>query len=251
MKSTSIRIGDKIELIHVKSATNRALSTNKYGSKLLDYDGFYEAKIAIPIFEGRIVPLEVGDEYLLCFFTLNGLYQCEAQIKKRTVENNVYVIMVEFVSKPKKYQRRGFYRLACLFPIRERSVSDEEHVLMEQLAKNEFSNEQEKANCKEQLKEILPEWKEAFVSDISGGGVRFHSHEERTPGEVIELFIPLVFKDEVVPIKASMKVISCIRSVSGKIPYETRGEFVDMEGINRELIIKYVFEEQRKRLRKD
>ena len=74
MRKAIINIGDKIELTHVKSAYRRKLSDRTYGSKLLDYDGFREAKVSMPIYEGKIVPLELGDEYDLCFFTSFGFF---------------------------------------------------------------------------------------------------------------------------------------------------------------------------------
>ena len=69
MNKQTICVGDKIELEHLKSATGRKLSERKYGSKLLDYDGNRIAKIAMPLYEGKIIPLETGDEYTICFFT--------------------------------------------------------------------------------------------------------------------------------------------------------------------------------------
>ena len=76
-------IGDRIELMHIKSAIGRKVSDKKYGSQLLDFDGDRTAKIAMPISEGKVIPLEIDDDYHLCFFTNSGLYQCTARIKKR------------------------------------------------------------------------------------------------------------------------------------------------------------------------
>ena len=72
----AFKIGDRIELTHSKSATGQKLSERKFGSQLLDFDGVRTAKIAMPILESRVIPLEVGDDYELCFFTNSGLYQC-------------------------------------------------------------------------------------------------------------------------------------------------------------------------------
>ena len=82
-------IGDRIELMHIKSAIGRKVSDKKYGSQLLDFDGDRTAKIAMPISEGKVIPLEIDDDYNLCFFTNSGLYQCTARIKKRYTENRM------------------------------------------------------------------------------------------------------------------------------------------------------------------
>lgn len=119
-------IGDRIELMHIKSAIGRKVSDKKYGSQLLDFDGDRTAKIAMPISEGKVIPLEIDDDYHLCFFTNSGLYQCTARIKKRYTENRMYVMDVIFLTPLKKFQRRKFYRLDCLFPIRYRIVPKEQ-----------------------------------------------------------------------------------------------------------------------------
>lgn len=72
MQKDNITIGDRIELTQTKSTLNRKLSDNKYASQLLDYDGIRTLKISVPLCEGRVVPLDVGDEYQLCFFTFQG-----------------------------------------------------------------------------------------------------------------------------------------------------------------------------------
>lgn len=60
-------IGDRIELMHIKSAIGRKVSDKKYGSQVLDFDGDRTAKIAMPIREGKVIPLEIDDDYNLCF----------------------------------------------------------------------------------------------------------------------------------------------------------------------------------------
>ena len=214
-------IGDRIELMHIKSAIGRKVSDKKYGSQLLDFDGDRTAKIAMPISEGKVIPLEIDDDYHLCFFTNSGLYQCTARIKKRYTENRMYVMDVIFLTPLKKFQRRKFYRLDCLFPIRYRIVPKEQF---------EKKNEAEQDNEKD---EIL--WEEGTISDLSGGGIRF----------------PLSLQSGIVPLSLYMKVVSCVHFEGSRVAYETRGEFLDINEKERETVIKYVFEEQRRRMRKE
>ena len=202
-------IGDRIELMHIKSAIGRKVSDKKYGSQLLDFDGDRTAKIAMPISEGKVIPLEIDDDYHLCFFTNSGLYQCTARIKKRYTENRMYVMDVIFLTPLKKFQRRKFYRLDCLFPIRYRIVPKEQF---------EKKNEAEQDNEKD---EIL--WEEGTLSLQSG----------------------------IVPLSLYMKVVSCVHFEGSRVAYETRGEFLDINEKERETVIKYVFEEQRRRMRKE
>lgn len=230
-------IGDRIELMHIKSAIGRKVSDKKYGSQVLDFDGDRTAKIAMPIREGKVIPLEIDDDYNLCFFTNSGLYQCTAQIKKRYTENRMYVMDVIFLTPLKKFQRRKFYRLDCLFPIRYRIVPKEQF---------EKRNEAEHDNEKD---EIL--WEEGTISDLSGGGIRFHGNVECKKEDLVEIVLPLSLQSGIVPLSLYMKVVSCVHFEGSRVAYETRGEFLDINEKERETVIKYVFEEQRRRMRKE
>ena len=230
-------IGDRIELLHIKSAIGRKVSDKKYGSQVLDFDGDRTAKIAMPISEGKVIPLEIDDDYNLCFFTNSGLYQCTAQIKKRYTENRMYVMDVIFLTPLKKFQRRKFYRLDCLFPIRYRIVPKEQF---------EKKNEAEQDNEKD---EIL--WKEGTISDLSGGGIRFHGNVECKKEDLVEIVLPLSLQSGIVPLSLYMKVVSCVHFEGSRVAYETRGEFLNINEKERETVIKYVFEEQRRRMRKE
>ena len=230
-------IGDRIELMHIKSAIGRKVSDKKYGSQVLDFDGDRTAKIAMPIREGKVIPLEIDDDYNLCFFTNSGLYQCTAQIKKRYTENRMYVMDVIFLTPLKKFQRRKFYRLDCLFPIRYRIVPKEQF---------EKKNEEEQDKEKD---EIL--WEEGTISDLSGGGIRFHGNVECKKGDFVEIVLPLSLQSGIVPLSLYMKVVSCVHFEGSRVAYETRGEFLNINEKERETVIKYVFEEQRRRMRKE
>ena len=230
-------IGDRIELIHIKSAIGRKVSDKKYGSQVLDFDGDRTAQIAMPLSEGKVIPLEIDDDYNLCFFTNSGLYQCTAQIKKRYTENRMYVMDVIFLTPLKKFQRRKFYRLDCLFPIRYRIVPKEQF---------EKKNEAEQDNEKD---EIL--WEEGTISDLSGGGIRFHGNVECKKGDFVEIVLPLSLQSGIIPLSLYMKVVSCVHFEGSRVAYETRGEFLNINEKERETVIKYVFEEQRRRMRKE
>ncbi|MCH5251965.1 MAG: flagellar brake protein [Lachnospiraceae bacterium] len=251
MKNIRFEIGNRMELTHVKSATGLALGTNKYGSQLLDFDGIRTAKISMPIFENRVVPLAIGDEYQACFFTNSGLYQCRIRVLKRYVENNIHMMDVHILTEPKKYQRRKFYRLDCMFTVKYRLITDVENVLRERLQADNFESPEERANCVRAIDEIPKEWFEGTISDLSGGGIRFHSAKEMPQNTMLEVMLPLSFQRGIVPVRSTLKVIACAYYAGSKIAYEVRGEFENMRDTERETVVKYVFEEQRRRMRKE
>ncbi len=251
MAKIVIEIGNKIELEHLRSVSHGSVSQTKYASQLLDYDGVRTAKILMPIVENRIVPLEIGDEYGLCFFTSSGLYQCTARIQDRYLDKKVNVLVVEFISHLKKFQRRKYYRLDCMFPIRHREVTDAEKILWLRIAKNDFVNDDDRRDFLHKLQEIPKEWLDATSSDLSGGGIRFRSLTQYKKNNLLEVIIPVSTPVGEVQVKLKLRVIASIHVVDSRLPFETRGEFIGIDDGIRENIIKFVFDEQRRRIRKD
>lgn len=251
MDFSCFTLGDRIEMQQYSSAYGKKISEKKYGSKLLDYDGDRIIKVSMPITEGRIIPLNIQDVYAMCFFTNSGLYQCLARVDKRYTDNKVHVLEMFLLTGLKKFQRRRFYRLECMFPVKYRILSDVEERLIRHLEKNDFETEEDRANCLAELEKIKKEWDEGDASDISGGGIRFHAGKEMEKDVKMEIVLPLSFSHGVVPLSFVMRVISCSRTGEGRYNYEVRGEFENVKDTDRETVIRYVFDEQRRRLRKE
>lgn len=246
-----LEIGDRIELTQLSSSGFRKVSDKKYGSKLLDFDGIRTAKLSMPIYEGRLIPLEPDDEYNLCFFTKSGLYQCRARIRRRYVEDAIHVMDVHLIGELRKYQRRKFYRLDCMFPIKFRLLSNTEVILRKQLEVDNFETEEDKAICMGAIEKLPKQWEDGTVSDISGGGIRFYSAKQMERDTKVEVMVPLSFSSGIVPIQFIMKVITCSYSEKSRVMFEIRGEFENVQDTERETVIRYVFEEQRRRMRRE
>ena len=243
-------IGDKIEITPVKSAFSYDENEKKYTSQMLDFDDVRTAKIAAPVQDGHIVPLRVNDDINLCLFTKNGLYQCRARIKKRYVDNKVAMLDVLLVSEPEKFQRRRFYRLECTFELRYRRLSKDELRIRQEWeqAKNRGERE-EAARLEIELDNALKNWQDAVVTNLSGGGARFHLKEQLEVGEQIEVVIPLSTRNGVVNLTTMAHVIDSDRSEDTRsLSADVRCEFDSLTNREREKIVKYVFEEQRRRM---
>ena len=224
MAKIPIEIGDKIELNHIQSASNRALSENTYRSQLLDFDGLRVAKISMPMFEGRVIPLEIDDEYDLVFFSKKGMYQCSARVQNRYAENKIYVIELLFISPLKRFQRREYYRLECMLPVA-------------------FVYKKEDGNVTERF--------DGTLFDLSGGGLRFRCNTEVPTDILIQLVVPLSFEEGVQACRVEVKVSECKVIDQARNIYEVRGSFENLSEAEREHIIRFVFEEQRRRMRKE
>ena len=80
--------------------------------------------------------------------------------------------------------------------------------------------------------------------------MRFHGKQELEKDSLIEVMIPLSLQSGIVPLSFLMRVIACVHYEGSRIAYEIRGEFQNVKDAERESVIKYVFEEQRRRMRK-
>lgn len=250
MQKLAINIGDKIEMTHARSSVRGKLSENTYVSNLLDYDGWRTAKISAPIFEGKVIPVQVGDEYDLCFFSTSGLYQSRVKIQERYRDKKMFVLGVEMLTRPTKYQRRQFFRLDCVLKMRYRLVSQEEKTLRDFIAASNFDDPELLERYMKKLEEFLGDWEEATLTDISGGGVRFQCDDKMSPDQLVEISIPLAFEDETVSFHCLTKVVAVADiALKGSRQIELRCEFFEIDKEKQDTVVKYVFEEQRRRMR--
>ena len=243
-------IGNKIELTPARSAFSSDKTHKVYSSQILDFDEVRTAKIAAPVQDGRLVPMRTGDDVDLCFFTKAGLYQCRARVKKRYNEGKIAVLDVLFVTDPQKFQRRKFYRLECTFEIRYRRFSKEEARVREAIDRAKRNGEKELLEeYKKELEEFPELWQPATITNLSGGGVKFHLRETLDRGEPIQVAVPLSLQKGVLPMKVMAHVIDCEKSVDSRAAAcDARCEFDGITNNEREIIVKYVFEEQRRRM---
>lgn len=243
-------IGDRLEITPVKSAFSYDKNEKRYASQLLDFDNVRTAKIAAPMQDGRLVPLRPDEDIEICFFTKAGLYQCRARVKDRHSDNNVPVLEVLIVTDPQKFQRRKFYRLECTFEIQYRRLSREELALREKLATSKrIGDEKAEAACEKEIEELPKEWRTATITNLSGGGVRFHLSEKLDVGESLEVIVPLSMKNGETSMQLMAHVIDCDKSEDLRsATSDARCEFDSIDNRQRERIVKYVFEEQRRRM---
>jgi c-di-GMP-binding flagellar brake protein YcgR len=213
MLSNIISLGDKIDL--TKSDYNFTGNEPIYGSQVLEIENEI-IKISAPIENGKIIPLSVDKHYYLCFYTDKGLYRCKAKIIDRYKTEKHHVLCVELSSSLDKYQRRQFYRLDCV---------------MDFMFQNEYGEDQ---------------WMEGAIIDLSGGGLKFISSKKLEPNDNVTCKIQL--NHDLMPeyIEVFGKVLTSETALGYEAKYEHRVEF-DIDQSEREIIIKYIFDEERRR----
>lgn len=223
MAANALSIGQKIEMTRFYgSGLGQAKEVKTYVSQLLDIKDASRIYIAMPMEGGKMFLLENGDKYNLYFYAQTGLYHCVAQVENRYRSKQIYLAEMVFLSEVEKYQRRQFYRLNCILDMTYRR------------------------------KDGTDSPQQGVIIDISGGGLRFNSKQPHEPGTELVVEFQLVVGGAVKKYAVSARVISSTYLVNkDKSVYENRMEFTDIAESMREDIVKYIFEEERKRRKRD
>lgn len=235
MNLKQIAIGTKIEISPIVNGSDMEISNHRYVSQVLDITDDEMIKVAVPIHKGKIIILSVNYEYDVCFFTSSGMYRCQANIIDRYKSNNILIMTMELTSPLSKYQRREYYRLDCLIDMKY--VSLESDSIDDVEVWNVLDKEESEV--------------EGVIVDISGGGTRFVSEEKLEENHFIIMLFNLHINGEDKKFTLIGQVISSKRLENRIGQFEIRCKFIRMNKVDREAIVRYIFEqERRKRIKK-
>lgn len=208
-----IEVGDKIEL-EVQQLMGE--KQEKYISKIQDVSDTGEITILAPMESGRIITLELNQNYGMCVYTSNGLYRCEVAVTERIRDDKLYLIKLEVQSALQKYQRRQYYRLDCMLTFHYKDDHN-------------------------------GEWEEGIILDISGGGIRFTSKKQLLDKKGVINHLQLNYDQEESHLYLSGVIVDSSNLRAQDNIYENRVVFDEITIEEREIIIKFIFEEERRR----
>lgn len=229
MVSSIITIGDKINLTKYRHSDEINSETKQYVSSILDVNEGEFLHVGMPTDGGHMVVFEVGEKFQVFIYTKRGLYLCTAVVIDRYREGNLHVAILRILTDLVRQQRRQFYRLEKIMNIM--------HCLYEEMTDTEESYNYQ--------------FKAAVLTDISGGGARYTCDERFDKGALVLLKVVLSQHnvDQEYILKA--RVISS-QMLTNKVGlYENRVEFSEIKTSEREAIIRYIFEEERKQRRRE
>ena len=234
MFSKFISIGDKIELQAVAREDEEKPDgpAKVYHSEVTEIQSEDTIEITMPMEKTKLILLPIDSEYDMIFYGSSGLFQCLGRIIDRYKSNNSYLLLVEMTSNLRKYQRREFYRLRCALEMHARTLREDEVQTVESRMPYTLAN-------------VLP-LKESVIVDISGGGLRFVATQRFEQGSLLYCCYHLMNGGEHKKYEVICKVISCIELDNRPGTFEHRVQYYDIDPIEREEIIKYIFEEERK-----
>ena len=206
-----------------------------YSSKVFDIISAERLEILMPYEQRKLVLLPLDSEYTMYFYVENGIYECSARIVDRYKTSNTFILVVEILTPLKKHQRREYYRYNCAWDAEIREISEEERTLLDSPLM-EFAQD-------------LP-FDKGVIVDISGGGLRFISMKRYAEGTL--LYCKYMFPDT-----EEQKRYEIVCEVLNVIPvekrpgyFEHRIQYHNIDNRKREDIIRYIFEQERKNLKK-
>lgn len=178
-----------------------------------------------PIFKGSKFPFNKKEVMNFYFVKEDKLFSYTGSFIEIIEYNEIIAINLQVSSKLHEIQRRNCFRLKFFMPIQLRVIS-------------------QKNNIKDSNNYLIS----CMASDVSGGGVRASTQEEFKRGDKVECHLNLY--DELVVVQGD---VIWIRKHSGndKKKNEIGIKFDYMERNARENIIRYIFEQQRKLIKKE
>lgn len=208
----SLNIGMKLEIEIFKG--NKEIV---YTSQLLDIKNSEEFTISGPISQTDLVLLHNGENVTISYMIKDkGKHYFLAKIISRS-NTQIYSLKIKRISSIKNIQQRNYYRLlASIFVLK---------YFKEQNAKIQAGIIE---NCE--------------TKDISGGGMKIYSNKLHNIGDEVDCSFDLLNKN----ILVKCKVVRIDNVDSFNYKYLMGLEFIDIEDNYRDIIIKYIFKEQRK-----
>ncbi len=237
MLTKYIKVGDKLDIETVMRAGQSDDEKRQYRSVVQDIVSEDQLKVAMPMDKGKVILLPVDGEFNLCFYTKTGLYQCLARVIDRFKNNNMFMLLMELTTDLSKYQRREYYRLNCVLEMKASKVADE--------AEDDDSMEQV------EIIDTDITFDNGIMTDISGGGARFISRTRYPVGSEVLFKFRLFVNGKMNEYTLRGKVLFSQELRNNPGAFEHRMQFIHMPNDDRESIIRYIFEEERKIRRRE
>ena len=226
--------GDKIELQAVQGAWSAGDKEDNriYSSKIADIVSEDRIDMMMPMEKGRLQLLPVDGEYNIFIYSKRGQFQCFGKIADRYRTNNMYMLTMDLLSSLQKMQRRAYYRFPCAFEMQARVLTDYEQLA---LASNAFFE----PNMSEKLYK-------GVIVDISGGGIRFVSVNRFEEGNVLYTIFKLPSRKKAEEYRVCIRLLKVRELENRPDTWEYRAQYTIIDEDDREDIIRYIFEEERK-----
>lgn len=237
MDDNILYVGMRIEMVKQKNRVEDDSEQKvSYVSQIMDMDSEL-LTCAMPIYEGHIVPLEKGSEYEVLFYSKTKTYSGICRIVSRGKEGNIFICQLKLLTNLSKFQRREFFRLPCTMDVQLKYMTDID--ILSYIEKNIMPDKSGSSS------------ENGVTVDISGGGIRVLSNRRYEKGDFVALDFALRRTSGVNRIRIPGQIVQSSKSDNNKWKYDQRIQFKAISNDIQEEIVKYIFEEQRRRRKKE
>ena len=243
MLNRVLKIGQRIEFKRIHQLKKDILGEVPFTSSVLEINGDYTMTVALPILDEEVVNLKIGSYYELMFAANQGAYSCKCEILDRFKFKNEFAYSIRVVSELKKIQRRHYFRVEKAIPMRCRVCSEAEKFALIKYERNDFENAKEKEEYKKKLEQFEIQDKDAMIVNISGGGLKFSYPGKIKRGAIVSVRFVIDRESDIVAFGRNLEDGICLPNTG---EYVQRLEFIKLSKEDKERIIKYVFETERK-----
>lgn len=216
-----LKLGMKVEIVLSDEEESLKLVSQFEGTCS---DGTYY--VSAPIYGGKIYPISVGNILDVYFVEKENFYKFKAKVLDRSRKSAISLLKIKALDEIKKIQRREFFRFECMISVNYRVVDSKKAV-------------QDKDRS----------FKNTITKDLSGGGLCIKIEEKLNVGDIIECELFLNDSYKVVFLGKIVRITEC-EAGKGKYKYEAGVLFQKIDDKSREKIISYIFQEQRKLIKK-
>jgi c-di-GMP-binding flagellar brake protein YcgR len=210
-----LSIGARINLLVIDS-----YNQTQYVSRVDNINEDETLDVLIPISKNKIVYIKNDTAVKVIIAKEGAIYEFKAKIVNKLF-GAVPLLKLMRISEIQKIQRRNYFRLKAVNNIKIRRI----------------------VNLKEK---IFEEYFNATMVDISGGGIAFNADRELEINDIIEISLNLNANS----INLLGKIVRAERVDDKAIKFAYGVNFEKITEIERNIIMRYIFEEQRKLAKK-
>lgn len=209
-------IGDKIQVI-----SSNKIKKNEYVSQIAEIHED-SIDIFIPIYKNSLVYFRNDEILKIIMPKAEAIFEFDAKVIGR-IYGEIPIMKIVKISQLLRIQRRDYYRLKITKPIRFKKIY-----------KNVDSN-------------IVSQYHDGILIDISGGGLMFCSKKEMEKDDLLELEI-LISESKKLNLFGS--IVRKQYDIQKSFLYEYGIKFENISIADKNTLMKFIFEEQRKLLKK-
>ncbi|SHJ06102.1 flagellar brake protein [Lutispora thermophila] len=217
--SKLFKVGDKVNVKVMDKS-----DSDTYASQVTEVleNGLIE--ISFPMHKSKTIYFINGEKLILIIGKKEAIYEFQAMVIEKKYEN-IPIMRLKVISEPVRIQRRDYYRLKITKPIKIRVIN--------------ITNDSE---------DKFIEYKNGFLLDISEGGMMVCTKEKFEDGDFLEIIMDLE-DGKVIRIKG--KIVRRMYNPEKSGLYEYGIEFFDVSKKDRNQLAKFIYNEQRKLLKKE